>query len=336
MKNSFFLFLIFFSSIFYGYSIQEVPQKIIIDGFTQNTYYRVTYYAKDSLATKQEIESFLGNFLKTASLWEKESIIAKINRNEITELNEDFMVIFHTAEKVSQLTNGAFDITVGKLVNAWGFGIKTGKSPTPEQVDSMIRFVGYQKIKIIDRRIVKEYPEIEIDFNAIAKGYSVDLMANFLISKGINNFLVDIGGEIRASGAAPNGDIWLLGIENPSENSASERQVQEIIQLTGKSVATSGSYRKYIEKDGVRFSHTIDPKTGYPVSHHLLSATVIADDCITADALATAFMVMGEKKAMQFLNNHPEYDAYFIVADEIENLKICYSKGFQKYFYSID
>lgn len=272
--------------------------------------------------------------MQTASLWEKNSTIAKVNRNEAVALDSNFITIFNKAQEISKLTDGAFDITVGLLVNAWGIGYKQNVELSQKTIDSMLNFVGYHNIAIKDGFFWKKYPEISIDFNAIAKGYSVDLIANYLKGNGITDYLVDIGGEVRAEGE--NIDTkkkWLIGIERPSKTANDEREYQFVIQLDGKSIATSGTYRKYREVDGIRYSHTIDPKTGYPVSHTLLSATVIADDCITADALATAFMVMGTEKAKSVLAKFKDCEALFIVSDKNGNISAFNTQGFLKYFY---
>ena len=309
---------------------QKKFHAITLSGFTQGTYYKVTYYASDTVVTFAEIEAFFADFLQTASLWEKNSIVARINKNEPVTLNKEFIDIFTKAQEIAELSDGAFDITVGNLVNAWGFGVKTGISPSPELIDSLRHFVGYQNIEIKDNIIIKKYPEISINLNAIAKGYSVDLVSQWLQSKGITDFIVDIGGEVRASGYKPDGSLWHVGIEKPSTDDMAARERQEIISITDKSMATSGTYRKYIEKDGIRYSHTIDPRTGYPINHTLLSATVIANDCVTADALATAFMVNGVDWAMAFLKENPQYEGYFVSSNCDDSFQVTYTEGIKK------
>ncbi|MDL2254656.1 FAD:protein FMN transferase [Bacteroidales bacterium OttesenSCG-928-J16] len=302
----------------------------IFQGETQGTYYRITYYADDSIVGKAKVEACLNDFLQTASLFEENSIISKVNRNEPVALNSDFAEIFNVSKQVSQATGGAFDITVGDLVKNWGFGYKANQELPEETVDSLLQFVGYQKVDIIDEKVVKSDPRIKIDFNAIAKGYSVDVVAHLLENANIENFIVDIGGEIYAKGAKPDGSAWNIGIEKPAADSNAERVVQTVISVSNKAVATSGTYRKYREVDGVRYSHTIDPKTGYPVSHSLLSVTVVANSCAQADALATAFMVMGVEKAMVFLKDHPDFEAYFIFSDENGAWQTACTEGFRK------
>lgn len=321
-------FLIAVLSTIYGCS-DKISTPYIFQGETQGTYYRISYYAEDSIVGKAKIEACLNDFLQTASLWEERSIISKVNRNEPVALNSDFVRLFDAAKIVSQATEGAFDITVGDLVRNWGFGYKANQALPEEAVDSLLQFVGYQKVDIVDGKVVKSDPRIKIDFNAIAKGYSVDVVAHLLESSNITDFIVDIGGEIYAKGAKPDGSAWNIGIEKPAADSNAERVVQTVISVSNKAVATSGTYRKYREVDGLRYSHTIDPKTGYPVSHSLLSVTVVADLCAQADALATAFMVMGIEKTMTFLKDHPDFEAYFIFVDENGDLQTSCTEGFK-------
>ncbi len=286
-------------------------------GFTQGTTFSIKFYNKDDgQKLKLGIDSIFNAINYTASTYQENSIILKVNRNEEVLLNQDFINIFNRSMEVSELSNGCFDITVGDLVRRWGFGFKTKKMPTDFQVDSLRKFVGYKNISIIDGKVVKKFPEIKIDFNAIAQGYTVDLVAEYFIKNGCNNFIVEIGGEVRASGAKEGNNPWVVGIEKPAPNDTSSQTIQHKIQLVNKSISTSGNYRKYFIKDGIKYSHTIDPKTGYPVHHSLLSVSIIADDCTTADAYCTAFMVMGVEKAKEFLKVHPEIDAYFIYSDQ--------------------
>ena len=229
---------------------------------------------------------------------------------------------------ISQFTNGYFDITIGKLVNAWGFGFSNPMALDSCIVDSLRQYVGYNKLQIKDSVLLKENPNIEMDFNAIAQGYSSDLIADFLLSKGINNLLVDIGGEVVARGSKPNGNMWVVGIEKPANNKYSSQQVDVKINLDNMAVVTSGNYRKYYENDGVKYSHTINPFTGFPVSHTLLSVSVLAPKAWEADAMATAFMVMGLEKSLKFLEHNPSYEAYFIY-DQNGEYKTYSTEGFE-------
>jgi thiamine biosynthesis lipoprotein len=298
------------------------PLKIQFTGEAQGTSYNVIYYASDTLISKVEIDSLLNVFDMTASIWVENSIISRINANDSTvEADADFIKIFKLSQRISDATDGAFDITVGPLVNAWGFGFKNKTAMDAHIVDSLLPLVNYKAVKLAGNKIVKENPAIQIDYNAIAQGYSVDWLSGFLIEKGIKNFLVEIGGEVLTRGSKPGGVYWIVGIEKPAADSLSPQILEATVTLTNRALVTSGNYRKFYEKGGVRYSHTIDPATGYPVQHSLLSATVVADSAAIADGYATAFMVMGLEKSRAFLTEHPEMESYFIYSDDSGNFK---------------
>jgi len=292
------------------------PQRINYSGFTQGSYFSVTYYDEKNRTFEAEIDSIFTAVDNSVSLWNDSSIISKVNRNEDVVVNQIFKDNFEWARKASELSDGAFDATIGPLVSAWGFHYKKELDMTPEIVDSIKQLVGYHKVKIVNNKVVKENPNMTLDFNAVAQGYTADLIGKLLETKGINNYLVDVGGEIMTKGTKPNGKPWVVGIEKPAENFDSERSIQIKLEVTNKGIVTSGNYRKYIEKDGVRYSHSIDPKTGYPVEHNLLSATVIADNASWADCLATICMVMGKEKASKLLENQDDIEAYFIYVED--------------------
>ena len=304
----------------------------IYEGYTQGTTFSIKYYSKKSNADylNKGIDSLLYQINRTASTYDSTSIISKINRNKDVDLNADFIKIFNRSTEVSDSTNGCFDITVGELIKQWGFGFKTNKMPTKQGVDSLLKFVGYKTLSIDGNRLIKKFPETHIDFNAIAQGYTVDLVAEYLIKNHCNDFIVEIGGEVRASGYKDKGKPWIVGIEKPAENDSSERAIQLKIVLKNQSISTSGNYRKYFIKDGIKYSHTIDPSTGYPVHHSLLSVSIIANDCTTADAYCTAFMVMGIDKAKEFLKTHPRIEAYFIYSDSLKGNQVYYTENFFK------
>lgn len=310
-------------------------QKVSITGEAQGTYYAITYYDEQGRNLQPEIDSLLKSFDMVASMWVENSIISKVNREDTSvELNNIFIEIFKESLEVSEKTGGAFDFTVGPLINAWGFGFRNQMEMDQHIVDSLLRFVGFEKVKLLDGKIIKEDPRIQFDFNAIAQGYSVDLIADFLRSKGIHRFLVDVGGEVYAEGNKPGGEQWKVGIEKPAEDKNTQRELQAVVFLRNKALATSGSYRKFYVKDGVKYSHTINPETGYPVQHSLLSATVLADDCMTADAYATAFMVMGLEKTKEFLKEtKTNLEAYLIYADEEGENQTFLTSGMRKIMY---
>ena len=301
-------------------SCSKQPQKINYSGVTQGSYFSIIYYDDENRHFEAEIDSIFKEVDNSVSLWNENSIIRMVNRNEDIIVNQIFKDNFEWARKASEFSDGAFDATIGPLVSAWGFHYKKELEMTPEMVDSIRQLVDYHKIEIINDKVVKANPNMTLDFNAVAQGYTTDLIGEFLESKGIFNYLVDVGGEIFARGTKPNGEQWTIGIEKPAENFDSERSVQIKINLKDKGIVTSGNYRKYIEKDGVRYSHSIDPKTGYPVEQNLLSATVIADNASWADCLATICMLVGKEKASKLLENQG-VEAYFIYVDNDGNIQ---------------
>jgi thiamine biosynthesis lipoprotein len=228
------------------------------------------------------------------------------------------------------MTNGAFDITVGPLVSAWGFGPDDHKNFTAEKRDSLMKLVGMENISLVNGHVIKSDPGIKLDVNAIAQGYSVDVVCRYFRSLGILNCLVEIGGEVRAIGTKADA-LWRIGIDRPEDNNMVPGQsLQAIIKISDKAVSTSGNYRKFYVEDGIKYSHTIDPKTGYPSKNKLLSATIIADDCTMADGIATACMVMGKEKAIDFITSHPGLSAYFVFSDDSGNFKTWMSDDLKK------
>ncbi len=306
-------------------------KQVKLSGETQGTYYAVTYYNSDGEIYQTDIEALLKDFDMTASMWVENSIISKINRNEQVLINDDFRILFEMSKDVYKKSNEAFDPTVGPLVNAWGFGFTDRMKVDQHVVDSLLPLIGFEKVKLENNTMVKENPGIQFDFNAIAQGYSVDLVAKLLEEKGIENYLIDIGGEVLGKGSKPKNEPWKVGIEKPSDNASYGQELKAIVILNDKALATSGNYRKFYEEDGIRYSHTIDPKTGYPVQHSLLSVSVLANDCGRADAFATACMVSGLEKSKDLINTIPELEAYFIYSEKNGNLKTYFTQGFEKF-----
>ena len=303
------VFLLWMSFAFCACTIQPPLTQITGEGI--GTYYKITIADKNDIS-KWQIDSIIKELNNTASVFYLHSLVSKINRNETDTLNQILKEIIDISLQVCEETEGAFDFTVGALVNLWGFGKDAPKEVSQEDVENALKTVGYQKIKIEDNKIIKENPETQLNFNAIAKGYCVDLVATFLTSKGLHNFLIDIGGELYVSGKRAPNQKWRVGIQKPTENKEGALATEEIMELQDVAVATSGNYRNYIEENGKRLGHTLNPQTGYPETNNLLSATVLASTCALADAYATAFMVMGEEKAQIFVAQHPEIKAYFI------------------------
>ena len=293
-------------------------------GMVFGTVYHITYQSSKSL--QKDIEAELAKVDASLSPFNERSIITAVNENRDTVVNKMFSDVFALAMKISDSTNGAFDITVAPLVNAWGFGFKGGAMPTRHQVDSLKALVGYHKVSLTNGRVSKTDPRIMLDCSSIAKGYGCDVVAKFLSAKGIDNYMVEIGGEIVTRGISEKRLPWKIGVTKPSDDSLNVNQeIQTIINVTDKAMATSGNYRNFYYKNGRKYAHTIDPSTGYPVQHNILSSTVIADDCATADAYATAFMVMGLDKAKTILSRHPELMAYFILASDDGTNKVWFS-----------
>ena len=284
-------------------------------GFVFGTVYNITYESDKDL--QKEIEAELQKVDNSLSPFNPTSVISKINRNENVEVDDMFAEVFNLAEKISAETDGAFDITVAPLVNAWGFGFKTGNMPGGRQLDSLRAIVGFHKVALENGRVVKKNRRTMLDCSAIAKGYGCDVVARFLQGKGIKNYMVEIGGEIVTCGVNDQRMPWKIGVTKPTDDSLSvNEELQTVLNVTNKAMATSGNYRNFYYKNGKKYAHTIDPKTGCPVQHNILSATVLADDCATADAYATSFMVLGLDKAKKVLEKHPELMAYFIYSDK--------------------
>jgi len=289
------------------------PPITHISGQALGTYYNITIADKNNI-TQSQIDSVIAALNSTASIFNPNSLVSRINRNETDTLNDILKHILEVSLQVCEETAGAFDFTVGALVNLWGFGKDAPQEISAENVAKALETVGYKKIKIDGNRIIKENPQTQLNFNAVAKGYCVDLVAAFLTSKGLENFLIDIGGELCVRGERAPNKKWRVGIQKPTETKEDAISAEEIMELRDISVATSGNYRNYIEVNGKRYGHTINPYTGYPEMTDLLSVTVLAPTCALADAYATAFMVMGVEKAENFLTQYPEIKAYFIYA----------------------
>ena len=285
------------------------------EGSVFGTFYHITYQSGQNLQTG--VEATLQEVDKSLSPFNKESVITAINNNTSMDTNTMFTDVFQLAQEVSVATNGAFDITVAPLVNLWGFGFKNMDNVSEEKVDSLLQYVGYEKVKLVEGKIVKECPETMLDCSAIAKGYGVDAVGLYLESQGVKNYMVEIGGEVRVRGTNPKGELWHVGINKPNDDPTNmNNEIEQVLQLTQTAMATSGIYRNFYEKDGKKYAHTIDPRTGHPVQHSILSSTVLAKDCATADAYATAFMVLGLEEAKKVLAQHPDLMAFFIYSDD--------------------
>jgi thiamine biosynthesis lipoprotein len=307
-------------------------RKVHFMGEAQGTYYAVTYFSEDEISYQEQIDSILMAFDESVSMWVPGSIISRINNNDTNAVPDEwFRELFLLSKEVGDETNGAFDMTIGPLVNAWGFGFEERQEMDQAIVDSLLNFVDYRRVSMKNGKIIKDAPSIKFDFNAIAQGYSVDIISGFLESAGIENYLVDIGGEVYARGLKPGEVYWKVAIEKPAENADDPRSFEAFVNLKDRALATSGNYRKYYEKDGIRYSHTIDPSTGFPVRHSLLSVSVMADNCALADAYATSFMVMGVERAKEFLEDNEMINAYFIYSKDGGTYGTYFTDGFREW-----
>ena len=283
------------------------------EGAIFGTFYHITYQSSEDL--QEAITAELQRVDGSLSMFNQQSILSRMNRGEDVQADSLFRAVFLLAQQVSDATNGAFDITVAPLVNAWGFGFKNGALPDSAAVDSLRQLVGFRRISLTDEgRLQREDPRMILDCGAVAKGFGVDQVANLLRARGIQNYMVEIGGEVIVHGLNPKGKPWHVGVNRPVDDPESQsNELDTILTLTDCAMATSGNYRNYYTtEDGRRVAHTIDPATGYPVQHSILSATVLAPTCAEADAFATSFMVLGLDRAKAVIARHPELQVYFI------------------------
>jgi len=312
------------------------PQKewIKLQGSVFHTFYHITYEGTSNY--EEEINQLFREFDGSLSMFNDTSIISRMNRNDTTVVaNPYFRTVFEKGRYVSERTEGAFDMTVAPLVNLWGFGFKNAENVSQAAVDSILLFVGYKDISLDDAgRLHKKDPRTILDASSIAKGYMSDVVADYFKAKGVENYMVEIGGEIALHGHNPRNASWTVGISRPIPDSLQmDNGYQAYMKLSEGGIATSGNYRNFYDKGGKRYAHTIDPHTGYPIQRDVLSATVIAADCMTADAFATSFMVMGSEKALEVLAHEEGVEGYLILPSKTDStqLEVVYSSGFSKY-----
>ncbi len=283
-------------------------------GSVFGTEYHITYQNGGDI--HNELKEVMADVDNSLSPFNKESVITAINNGNNVEADSMFTEVFDMAKNVAEETQGAFDITVAPLVNAWGFGFKNKIDVSKEKIDSIRKYVGFEKVRMENGKVIKEDKNIMLDCSAIAKGYGVDAVGRYLEKKKIRNYMVEIGGEIRVKGCNPEGRLWKVGISKPIDDSLNVNgEIQEVLMVSDIAIATSGNYRNFYIKDNKKYAHTIDPRTGYPVQHSILSSTVVAPTCALADAYATSFMVVGLDEAKKILTRHKELQAYFIYTD---------------------
>jgi thiamine biosynthesis lipoprotein len=327
------IFSIIFVLILFSAACQPKKSEYTkLSGFAQGTSYSITYENSNNEDYSSDIDSILKAFDKSCSIYDSTSIISKINNNDpAVEADDWFIRVFNKSVEVNKSSGGALDITVGPIVRAWGFGTEPIAKHGKAHIDSLLQFVGMEKVRLEGRKVIKKYPEVSLDVNAVAQGYSVDVVSQFLEGKGIQNYLVEIGGEVHCKGTNAKNKLWRVGIDRPSDDNISPGgELQAIIELDNQSLTTAGNYRKFFVENGVKYGHTIDPKTGYPAKNTLLSATVVCDDAITADAWDTAFMVLGLEQSKEVLKSLPGIEVYFIYSDEQGNYQVYCSEGLAK------
>jgi thiamine biosynthesis lipoprotein len=328
MKTKLFVFIVMAAVICASCKPIKSEYKKIA-GFAQGTDYHITYETTKGKDYTNDFIEILKKFDKSLSIYDSTSIISRINRNEPNvTVDEWFKIVFNKSAEINRISDGAFDITVGPVVRAWGFSNGPVAKHDSAYIDSLLHFVGMEKVKLDNHQVIKSSPGVQLDVNAIAQGFSVDVVCDFLEDEGIKNYLVEIGGEVRGNGINASGKFWKIGIDKPADgNMIAGQELEAIVEIKNKAIATSGNYRKFFVENGVKYAHTIDPKTGRPAKTTLLSATVVADDCITADALATSFMVHGLEGSKLLLKKLPDIDVLFISSDVTGEYKIFYTDG---------
>ncbi|MDR1593403.1 MAG: FAD:protein FMN transferase [Prevotellaceae bacterium] len=290
---------------------------VTVSGMALGTSFKIIYRDDKKRDYHDSVMNIFDKFENSLSVYRPNSVISKVNRNEDVILDDYFINMFDRAQEITGQTGGAFDISAAPLFEVWGWGEKKKIKVTPEMIDSLRQYTGMDKIRIEGRKAVKTSPNVRINANAIAKGYCSDIVAGFIERQGIKDYLVEVGGETVVKGKNRLGKDWRIGIDKPFDgNLIPGQSLQAIVNVSNKALATSGDYRRYYIEDGVKYSHTIDPKTGYSTKQNVLSVTVIASDCMTADALATAFMVMGLEKTKEFLQHHPDIEVFLLYADK--------------------
>ena len=324
MKNTF----LFLTAAVMLMSCNSTP-RINIKGETQGSFYSISYYDKRDFS--REIDSILRDVDNSVSLWNKNSIISRVNRNDSVELDRIFIGNFNVAQRAAEISGGLFDATISPLVAAWGFSYKSGEVLIDSDIDSLRQLVDYTKVRVEGNRLKKENPLSQLDFNAVAQGYTSDMIGAFLESRGVTDYIVNVGGEVLAKGTKSNGEEWIVGVERPAANQNDSPIIQTKIKLRDAAIVTSGSTRKYIERDGKRYSHSLNPHTGRPAENNLLSVSVVAKTAVWADALASVFMISGLEKSVEMLRQTDSIEACFIYWDGDSNkMEFLATKGFEK------
>ena len=325
MKN-----IVAFFCLFLLFACQKEQPYYLTQGEIFKTTAHIKYKHNQDLG--KEIYARLDSFDLSLNPFNQKSIIYKVNNNEEVEVDDWFIAVFNKAKEISEMTDGVYDITCAPLINLWGFGFSKMDEVTPSIIDSLKQFVGYQKVRLEGRKVIKEDPRLQLNASSIAKGYACDVIAELFDSYEITDYMIEIGGEVRVKGKNPRDKDWSIEILQPIDDSSGTiKEQQQIIYLRNVAIATSGNYRNYYIKDGKKYAHTINPKSGYPAEENILSASVIYPDCMTADAFATAFMVLGIEKACSIAEQIDGLEYLFVYSDEEGKTKEKQSSNFQLY-----
>ena len=312
-------YLLIFLICLVSCSIDESSKKSVLvtnKGNTQGTYYYIKYLSINGQSFQTDIDSILNEIDLSLSIYNNNSLISNINNGDSVNTDFLFNTVFDVSKEISEKTNGAFDPSISPLVDYWGFYNYTDVKEIlvdSTEINNILKNIGFSKIKL-KNNFVQLPSNMSLDFNSIAQGYTVDLIGSYLRKVGVNDFLINVGGENLASGKNQEGDIWKIGIEKPTNKINDDYKL--ILSLNNKAIATSGNYRKFHKINGKKYSHVIDPSTGYPAYNRLLSVSVIHDDCMIADAYATAFMVMGVKKTKDFIKKNKELQVFLIYSSK--------------------
>lgn len=328
MKLKSLLFL-FSGLILFSCSNPVKYQRVKFQGEAQGSYYVVTYYDSLGRDYQPQIDSLLDVFDQSLSLWREHSIINRVNDEDPdVEVDQIFKTVFKASKEIAEHTDGAFDFTIAPLTAAWGFGAKDTLAMDSTRIDSLMQYVGYHRVQLEGNKVIKEHDNVQFDFNAIAQGYTCDYLGEWLQTKGIKNYVIDVGGEVVAKGEKPDHSPWKVGIQDPT--APDEFKSFRIIELRDQGLVTSGNYRKHHKQSGRLVAHTIDPRTGYSAQDSLLSATILAKDAMTADGYATSCMVMGLDRAISFIEKESDMEGFFIYSTMDGSINTYYTKGMEE------
>lgn len=320
-------FVIIFSFLLLPGCTGNDNQYLVTDGFTQGTTYHIVYSNEAGIELDSIVTNILLSVDSSLSVYNSSSVVSKVNRGESVVTDSLFISVLDRSRDFYEMSGGLFDVSASALFNIWGFGFEERGEVSSSMVDSALSISGMDKVHVEDGRVWFDEPGMTLNFNAIAQGYTCDVISGEFDAMGVENYLIEVGGEIMSKGKNPSGKLWSVGIDKPKEGNVIQgADLQDIILISGRGLATSGNYRKFYKKDGEVFSHTINPLTGYPVRHNLLSATVIATDAMMADAYATWFMVIGLEEAIEIIEREAAVDAYLVYA-EGEEYKVYKSEG---------